>query len=369
MTSISRRRLLAALPLGLAAPMARASARGQRYTVQLLPLDDVSSIRIAGMAGDFVAGNSFQHDPYDQEPGNVAALWDQRHLQYRVPFGLRNAGIWGVNALGTMIGHCSVPGLREMRAVGIPLDGPAEMLLPRSPEAYSIALGINDSGVIVGNYHLRNDWRYHGFRWANGQHEVLPSPSPDCVNRPVGINAEGTIVGRLRYQQPDGQFHGGACVYRGDEPTFLPAEPDFYSEAVAINDEGWIIGYQTPINNYFARPVLWQPRDGAYRLRRLPKPLGAKLSRPTAINAAGTVVGTAEFVGGNPDYWLARGWVWNRGELLVLDDVVGELPPHVHIIEATAIDAQGRIGVMLQRYFPDRQERVRSSAVLHPIAS
>ncbi|HEX5682691.1 MAG TPA: hypothetical protein VFY73_01540 [Ideonella sp.] len=367
-TTFSRRRLLAALPLGLAMPIARAAARSPRYTVQVLPLDDRSSIRIAGMAGDFVAGNSYQHDPYDTEPGLTAVLWDHRHLQFRRPFGQKNTGIWGVNTLGTMIGHCNVPGLRDMRAVRIPLDRPAETLLPRQLEAYSIALAINDAGVIVGHYHLRNDWRYQGFRWANGVHELLPSPSPDCVNHPAGINAEGTIVGRLRYQQPDGQFHGGACVYRGDELTFLPADPDFHSEAVAINDEGWIVGHQTSINNFYAQPVLWRLRDGAYRLRRLPVPPGAMLSRPAAINASGAVVGTAEFVGGNPDYWLERGWVWDRGELLLLDDVVGELPPHVHITRAHAIDAQGRIGVTLQRYFPGRQERMRSSAVLHPIA-
>jgi hypothetical protein len=367
-TTFSRRRLLAALPLGLAMPLARASARArdQRYTVQALPLGEESSARIAAMAGDFVAGNSFPLDG-DSEAGLTAMLWDQRHFHFRRPFGNLNNGIWGVNTCGTSVGHCGLPDVQGLHAVSIPLDGPAEVLLPRDIDTqFSIAVGINDAGVAVGHYVPRNDWRHLGFRWACGVHQLLPAPSPDCVNTPKGINVEGTIAGSL-YFTVDNQSIFHAYVCRGDELTLLPRDPGYRAFAAAINDRGWVVGHQYPDSGTDQAPLLWRPRaGGAYEHRRLPKPPGAHGAIPNAIGADGTVVGRAIYRW-NTDPALERAWLWHRGELLVLDDVVGALPQGWHVTDANAIDAKGRIGVKLGRYKPDGRS-LFTPAVLHPIA-
>jgi hypothetical protein len=364
---ISRRRLLAAWPLGLAPPMARASQASMRYAVQHLPLDDESSARIAGMAGDFVAGNSFGREI--GQTGLTAMLWDQRHLHFRRPFGGMGTGIWAVNSLGTSVGHCSAPGRKGKHAVSIPLDAPAKVLLPRSVDTTSsLAVGINELGVIVGYYTPVNDWRIHGFRWANGVPRLLPSPSPDCVNLPTGINAEGSIVGSNAFTI-DGQWIHQAYVCLGEEVATLPSLPQYKAYPSAINDRGWIVGSHAPIDRAEMSPVLWRRRaGGAYELRRLPMPRGAVDSIANAVNEDGVVVGKARF-DWTSDLTRERAWVWRRGELLLLDDVVGDLPEGWHVTDATAIDAEGRIGVMLRRRVPDGQTRVLTPAVLHPIAS
>lgn len=369
MTHISRRQLLSALPLGLAAPMAAAwPAKGQRYGIQALPLDDESSARIAGMAGDFVAGNSFARE-IAGPAGLTALLWDQRHLHFRRPFGGLGTGVWAVNGRGTSVGHCSVPGRKGKHAVSIPLDAPAVTLLPRSVEtASSIAVGINDQGVIVGYYALANDWRIHGFRWVDGVPELLPSPTPDCVNLPTGINAEGSIVGTNAYTV-DGQSIHQAYVCLGDDVSTLPSALHYKAYPSAINDLGWIAGSHAPVERAEMSPVLWRRRAGqAYELRRLPMPQGAVESVANALNADGVVVGKASF-NWKFDQTQDRAWVWQRGELLLLDEVVAELPDGWHVTDATAIDAQGRIGVMLRRPVPDDQTRLLTPALLHPIAA
>jgi probable HAF family extracellular repeat protein len=67
-------------------------------------------------------------------------------------------------------------------------------------------LGINDSGVIVGNYQVGGDIT-HGYVYLNGVFSTLDVPFPNVTDTfPVGINNKGEIVGV--YFESDVSAHG-----------------------------------------------------------------------------------------------------------------------------------------------------------------
>jgi probable HAF family extracellular repeat protein len=104
----------------------------------------------------------------------------------------------------------------------------------------SYAADINDAGEIVGASQTNGDASIHAFLWEDG---VM------------------TDLGTL----------GGAHTWR--------------SEATAINENGWVVGYSADINRQ-SRAVLW--RDGTVI------DIGAPLigtGSPEDINAAGHIVG------------------------------------------------------------------------------
>jgi hypothetical protein len=91
------------------------------------------------------------------------------------------------------------------------------------------ALGINNSGVVVGDYN--DDIFIHGYVLFNGNYSTLDFPGA-VVTTPFVINNHGIIVGQ--YQNADASFHG--FTYNGNFSTFDC--PTGGAVAAGINDRG-----------------------------------------------------------------------------------------------------------------------------------
>lgn len=94
------------------------------------------------------------------------------------------------------------------------------------------ALGINNSGVVVGDYN--DNVVIHGYTLANGNYSTLDFPGA-VVTTPIGINNHGVIVGS--YQGADFRFHG--FVYNGNFNAFDCAAGG--GGVAGINDQGDIV--------------------------------------------------------------------------------------------------------------------------------
>lgn len=156
----------------------------------------------------------------------------------------------------------------------------------------SIALAINDRGQIVGNADTRKkarngSWIAHAFLWQHGKMRDLGTLGGAYVagSGAVDINERGQVVGSsfsatISYGQCGSGRHAflwqnGRMRDLGTLGGKLPT-----SEAVAINDRGWIVG-NSP-GTCGGHPFLW--RSG----RMLD--LGSGPSGAVAINERGQVL-------------------------------------------------------------------------------
>jgi len=103
---------------------------------------------------------------------------------------------------------------------------------------FTIALGINARGGVVGNCRTSNDQKYHGFLLSGGSFSSIDFPgSPSTFLG--GVNPAGQIVGS--YQATDGHFHG-LLVSQGAFTTIdFPGATD--TVVSKINPSGRMVGY------------------------------------------------------------------------------------------------------------------------------
>jgi hypothetical protein len=102
------------------------------------------------------------------------------------------------------------------------------------PEASATAaMGINNSGTIVGQYTLAGE---HGFSLSGTNFTTLNPPGAGNVNA-NGINDEGTIVGE--YLDMSLQIHGFVAVLN-PEPVSIDIKPGDETNRINLNEHGVI---------------------------------------------------------------------------------------------------------------------------------
>lgn len=115
-----------------------------------------------------------------------------------------------------------------------------------SPPGYgSIALGVSDSGLVVGSYWNGNIGPW-GFTYQNGT--SLSPPNTTTINGvfgtiiPTAANASGVTVGKVI--DPSNQFVGQPYIANGQQGNVLPGVPGYSSSrASGINAAGDVIGF------------------------------------------------------------------------------------------------------------------------------
>jgi len=178
------------------------------------------------------------------------------------------------------------------------------------------AYALNDDGVVAG----RTGWSDKpaaAFRATDGKIKRLKSGKGGGAG--WDINASGQIAGYIADDLGDdpcsmmvrsgetGAHH--AATWVGGELQLLPGGDVEFSYAIAINDDGVIVGAVANM------PVLW--RDGV--LEELPMPSGTTFGTATGINASGQVIGIVQ-----DQEYKNQGVLWDQGELTLLPD--GFLP-------------------------------------------
>jgi hypothetical protein len=99
-------------------------------------------------------------------------------------------------------------------------------------------LGINDRGDMVGVYQLAGALNFHGFLRQNGSFIPIDDPNAQFGTMAIGINESGVIVGS--FDNAKGFVYSNGTYRTLDAPQ-LPGEPH-QTQLNGINNLGWIVG-------------------------------------------------------------------------------------------------------------------------------
>ena len=164
---------------------------------------------------------------------------------------------------------------------------------------------INANGDIVGDYGAGHT--QHGFLLHDGTFTVLDPPG-SIFSVALGINAQGDIVGQ--YDDLQGKDRG-FLLHNG---TFVNIEVPgaMFTEAFGINARGDIVGW------YFSAEVLhsFLLHEDAFTTIDPPRSIS---SGAFGINAQGDVVGFSVIVSGQAGSWF----LLRQGTLTIIDPPSG----------------------------------------------
>jgi probable HAF family extracellular repeat protein len=265
------------------------------------------SYSIAAM-GAFPGGSKLGSEAYavngsGQIVGSSGISVDQvRGFSYTPSAGMVNLGVlpggslwssqaFGVNDNGEVVGASSTAHDRLRSFSYTPSGGMVD--LGRLPGGYdSTARGVNDSGQIVGDSTIGST--AHAFSYTSSRGMVDLGRLPGATGGAVAfaVNNSGEIVG-------DSGTAGGAAHAFSYTPAggmvdlgTLPGVSD--SRAVAVNDEGEIVGYGgTGVSEH---AFSYTPSGGMVDLGRLPGGTGALAY---GVNDSGQIVGTSLMANGD----------------------------------------------------------------------
>ncbi len=160
----------------------------------------------------------------------------------------------------------------------------------------TIALGINNSGVVVGEWDVLdstgNVIAYHGFIWKDGSFTDVAFPGSADTSI-LGINANGDCVGLwdTSILSPTGH----AFVYSNGQFTSFDFPDATLTEATDISQDGRIVGLYIDANGvahgFLKSGESFTPVDYP----------GAAATEAWGINSAGEIVGTHLDAVGAPD--------------------------------------------------------------------
>jgi probable HAF family extracellular repeat protein len=219
-----------------------------------------------------VLGN--RRPPYD--PGGEAFLWENGVTQ-TVPLAFA-AGLNDRGQVAGFVWHDSA-GVRQRRAA-VWEDGVVTELGTLGG-GDSWARAISNSGWVVGGSYINKYDDAHAFRWRDGRLEDLGESGERSSGRPVGwqavlVNDPGQIgakssdfpffrdhevtqfirCGCLTYYPMDLNVHGVIVGWGGwvwQDGVLHNLEGELPHRAVAINDQGAVVGYQSNV------PMVWLP--------------------------------------------------------------------------------------------------------------
>jgi probable HAF family extracellular repeat protein len=205
---------------------------------------------------------------------------------------------------------------------------------------YTIALGINDNGQVVGGISTQPGSEDPAL-W-NGTTATMLDLAGGISGAALAINNAGVMVGVTYTMLPDGGYVPHATLWNGGVATVLPTLGGTEGGAVAINQLGQIVG-STSDSGGWQRGAIW---DGAtltdlgHAMARdinnvgqvlgfsssfgptlwngtTATPLGINMD-PIAINDAGAVVGNTESRDHETWQWKTTAKLWSAGSAVVL---------------------------------------------------
>jgi len=200
------------------------------------------------------------------------------------------------------------------------------------PNPADLALGINDSGAVVGFSRLTPSGPFHAFFWtSSGGIQDLGTLPGDTVSSASGINSAGHVVGSSRNSNGSVEKAFMWTSATGMQ-ELSPASGLQNYAASAINDSDEVVGsFTNPADNK-SHGFLWTQATGIKDLGVLPNGSSAAI----AIDKAGTsIVGSGRGSSSSSHYGL----IWRSGTILKLDTLAG-----IHLGSgATGINSSGQI--------------------------
>ncbi len=299
-----------------------------------------------------VVGTSTRNDQpeclgVDQEqPCEYAFIWEHGRmvdLGQASPGGVRTVPT-RINAHGLVVGYEDVPVSgdgSQLLIVYKPFvfsqgQFRALPLLASGANASGLAYGLNTAGVATG------------FSEETNQDQTLVNWSADGVARGVtdagiyrrglGINDSGVVAG-WQYRPRSFTPTNGFVQDQGVVTNLSASDVNIWSEALDVNREGLVVGDRADRAFSAGLATAWRQEKGAWVARRIGALPGHNHSSLLRVNAHGVAVGFSEDAAllGSQRAIAVLG-----GRIVDLNTRVS-LPPHVTLTKATAINDLGDI--------------------------
>ena len=261
----------------------------------------VNGISNSGVVVGFTSDNNGVFTNFSGTPGTPGALT-----------ALNLSGTANANAINT---SRQVVGANGTQAFTLNSISPTNSPLPLPPvngtTTSEAAFGINDNGIIVGQYTDSNTGTTPGFVDVNGAYTTLNPTAPingALVVNAQGINNNGLVTGFYATNANATDQHGFLFDTKTSAYTLLP-DPSTAKTAngnlaltqfLGINDMGEAVGYYQTKDTGSQFGFLFNTSTNAYTF--LDDPLaaqfnGAQITQITGINDAGQIAGF--FIGAN----------------------------------------------------------------------
>ncbi|MGN6518084.1 MAG: hypothetical protein ACTHK2_01515 [Dokdonella sp.] len=284
-----------------------------------------------------------------------AALWDPDGTLHDLDLpGAGDAAATAINNAGQVVGTFNDYEHPQAALLWDPAVSTEPVVITAGPNEFVEALDIGDGGEVVGGFGLPAQERAFVWTGATGlvdyglQDEGLEFQQA----RWSAVNASGRLVGH--WNQHSSNVHAtvgdvGVASVMG----MSKMSEAFASIATAVNDAGVVVGLGLAIDAPKLVPVVLDA-DGFSEIA------GATLDQDNgcaaAINASGTIVGSAGIGSASGCVPGLKAWVRRDGTVYDLYDVVDDHGPFTRFQIARAINADGVIvGAGL-----DADEQVRS---------
>jgi probable HAF family extracellular repeat protein len=167
-----------------------------------------------------------------------------------------------------------------------------------------LALGINNSGQIVGTAYVPSNNFSHATLWNNSTAIDL-TPNLSNFSYAYSINDTGAIVGAIGSR---------AAFWENGSFYYLDSLGGTYSEAYSNNNSGQAVGYSYTIGDAAIHATLWE-NDTAIDLGTLN---GMNYSVASDINSVGQIVGWSS-IESNNGYHAT---LWSNGVAIDLNDLI-----------------------------------------------
>lgn len=216
----------------------------------------------------------------------------------------------GVNDSGTVVGWSLKSNGKRAAFVANGAVANSMSELPEPFGSLSTASAINDYGEICGWVRATGS-KLHAWMWNGAVSDIHTAPGGPAslgatVSSAYGINDSSQVVGDMTLG--NGTVHG--FVWQPSTgATMLSSLGGGESHARGINQQGWIVGYSKDAQG-FDRACVWMPARNLVELGVLP---GGSASRAYAIDDEGYAVGEALVPIGSAA-WHATRFFWLTGD-------------------------------------------------------